>query len=278
MDEKIDLEIYKGQLPAPIERLESLLTQAGTSIIKAAFANSFFVKPTAARKRTPYFPDFARCSLKHHPGKKRGETTDWKGRAVKMDDNSRAQLAWKMYTGRPVVRRSGYGVRHIWGHPWDPDAYTAGWNLCYMPFWVGMLTEDQHPHADLQQAIKQASWDIFFAENPVCKPPAFVKSPYFDLASALCSQPIRLLGKTEMNSISDSAKRSESIVDIVREIRHERHQSWKNLQKAVRALMDLPHQPFGTKNVASSSKSAVRLMQKETGAPLHSLKDVLDSL
>ena len=135
-----------------------------------------------------------------------------------------------------------------------------------MPFWVGMLTEDQHPHTDLQQAIKQASWDLFFAESPVCEPPLFVQDPCFDLASALCSQPIRLLGKPE------------SVKDIVREIRYERQRSWENLREAVRALMDLPHQPFSTKNVAASSKSTVRLMQKKTGMPLHSLKDVLDSM
>ena len=59
------------------------------------------------------------------------------------------------------------------GHPWNPDAFTAGWNLCYMPFWAGMLTEDQHPLPELQLAIKQASWDLYFQDNQVCEPPDF---------------------------------------------------------------------------------------------------------
>jgi len=57
-----------------------------------------------------------------------------------------------------------------------------------MPFWIGMLTEDQHPHRDLQQAVKQASWDIFFADNPVCEPPDFVRDPGFHLAGVLRGQ------------------------------------------------------------------------------------------
>ena len=71
-------------------------------------------------------------------------------------------MAWERYTGRKLSRGSGYGVRHIWGEPWNPYFYTAGWNLCYMPFWAGMLTEAQHPHEKLPDAIQQASWDLYF--------------------------------------------------------------------------------------------------------------------
>jgi len=84
-------------------------------------------------------------------------------------------------------------VRHIWGHPWDPNAYTAGWNLSYMPFWVGMLTEEQHPHPLLERAIRQASFDLFFREQPVCDPPAFVSDQGLNLPELLGDQPILLL-------------------------------------------------------------------------------------
>ena len=50
-----------------------------------------------------------------------------------------------------------------------------------MPYWAGMLTEDQHPHPELQQAIRQASWDLYFSEDPVCEIPDFVKNPGGDL-------------------------------------------------------------------------------------------------
>ena len=71
---------------------------------------------------------------------------------------------------------------------------------------------------------------------------------------------------------------SGSPEDALRVIRTEHHQSWKNLRKAVRALMDQPHESFGTRNVAASSKSTVRRMQRETGLPLDRLKDMLDSM
>ena len=34
-----------------------------------------------------------------------------------------------------------------------------------MPFWAGMLTEEQHPHPELERAIRQASWDLYFRDN-----------------------------------------------------------------------------------------------------------------
>ena len=188
-----DFEMFEDELPAPIGTLEKLLCEAGKSIVQAAFAYSFFVHPDAVRKCAICFPTFARYSKKHYLNKKKGEHADWEGVQVKLDDNSRPQQAWGQYTGRSVIRKSGYGVRHIWGHPWDPNAFTAGWNLCYMPFWIGMLTEDQHPHSDLQQAVKQASWELFFANDPVCEPPSFVKDPGFDLAGALREQKIRVI-------------------------------------------------------------------------------------
>ncbi len=40
-------------------------------------------------------------------------------------------MAWAWYT-RPLVRGVGYSIGHIWGHPYDPFAFTAGWNLAYM--------------------------------------------------------------------------------------------------------------------------------------------------
>lgn len=66
--------------------------------------------------------------------------------------------------------------------------------------------------------------------------------------------------------------------DMVREIRAARHQSWKNLRKAARALLDLPHEPFGTAKVEASSKSTVRTIQRATGMSLDRLLEVLDSM
>ena len=115
------------------------------------------------------------------------------GREVKLGDNAKAQQAWARYTGRQIKRASGYGVRHVWGHPWDPDAFTAGWNLCYMPYWAGMLTERQHAHPELEKAVRQAAWDLYFGGDPVSAPPGFVTDPGVDLDAMLDGQPILLL-------------------------------------------------------------------------------------
>ena len=197
----VKTRIHTGDLVPPIQALEGYLQQGGTTILRAAFEHSFFTSPARVRSRTPYFPNRARLSRKFYPGMGRGENAIWDGRTVILGDNAYAQQAWQRYTGRRIYRGSGYSVRHIWGHPWNPDAFTAGWNLCYMPFWAGMLTEKQHPHAELQRAVRQASWDLFFRGNPVCSPPDFVKDPGVDLASVLGGQPLLILVDETKDSI-----------------------------------------------------------------------------
>ena len=190
--------VHTGELVLPIQAMEDFFQKGGTTILRAAFEHSFFVDPAKVRDKTPYFPDRARFSRKHYPGKGRGDKGTWYGRTVILGDNAYAQQAWQRYTGRRIYRGSGYSVRHIWGHPWNPDAFTAGWNLCYMPFWAGMLTERQHPHPELRQAVQQASWDLFFRDNPVCTPADFVKDPGMDLDTVLRDQPLLMLvGETE---------------------------------------------------------------------------------
>ena len=178
------------------------------------------------------------------------------------------------------MRGSGYGVRHIWGNPWDPEFYTAGWNLCYMPFWAGMLTEDQHPHEELQAAIKKASWDLYFRSNPVCQPPDSVKDPNLksDLNSLLNGQPILILQKATRSegAAKDSQVSPMDAVERIKEIRSQSHQSWSNIRKAARALQDLEHEPFGTLNVESSSKSCVRKICAETGLSSAEIETLMD--
>lgn len=187
------IESWQGPLPSPIDALEQLLQQGGSTIVRAAFQYSFFAHPDAVRRQTPWYPERAGTSREHYPGGTRGDTATWQGRSVTLGDNGYAQQAWAKYTGRKIERRSGFGVRHIWGNPWDADAFTAGWNLCYMPFWAGMLTEKQHPHPQLEAAVRQAAWNLYFRVDPVCDPPEFVTNPGIDLGHLLGTQPIRVL-------------------------------------------------------------------------------------
>gem|GEM_PF-1928419 len=266
---KIDQEDYCGPLPNPISVLEELLARAGLSLIEAALRYSFFIAPEAVRARCPYFPKRARMSRQHYPGGDRGDRALWGGREVILGDNARAQMAWARYTSRPIERGSGYGVRHIWGNPWDPNAFTAGWNLCYMPYWLGMLTEDQHPHPAVARVIQQVSFDLYFRERPVCARPEYVRDPGMDLAALIASNPVRLLRPTAAAKQGQSLLAASSIepstaMQKVIEIRKQRSQSWSNLRKAACALLEQPHEPFGTRNVEASAKSVVRTMMRES--------------
>ena len=266
----LEIKLHCGSLPHPISALEDYFQTGEVSLIQAAFAHSYFIHPGSVREKVVYFPDRARRSREHYPGLDKGEKAVWSGNGRKvdvvLDDNQRAQMAWARYTGHPLARGSGYSVRHIWGQPWDPDAFTAGWNLCYMPFWAGMLTEEQHPHEELEQAIRQASWDLYFRKDPVCEPPGFVKDPGFDLDSRLSDQPILVLHRsTQKQSREAKPTGSEgNIIDAVIEIRRQARQSWTNISKAALSLQGLEHEPFGTRNVENSAKSCVRKIHRET--------------
>jgi hypothetical protein len=272
------LQVYDGPLPEPISILESLLTAAGSSLIKATFDYCFFVSPEAVRAKCPYFPERARLSREHYSGSLSGQSADWNGRTVVLGDNRRAQRAWAAYTKRAVARSSGYGVRHIWGHPWDPDAFTAGWNLCYMPFWLGMLTEEQHPHPFVQKLIQQVSFDLFFKSGCVSTVPSYVSDPGLDLERFLDGHKIQILGKSAAKRIPQPIDADVSPLEKVKMIRRQRSQSWANLLKAANDLRGLPHAPFGTANVKSNSRSVVRLILRETGLELDALAQMLEAL
>ncbi|MYJ46872.1 MAG: hypothetical protein F4070_04345 [Acidimicrobiales bacterium] len=64
----IRIEPWQVPLPAPINVLEQLLRQGGTTIVRAAFAYSFFAHPDVVRGRTPWYPERARTSREHCPG------------------------------------------------------------------------------------------------------------------------------------------------------------------------------------------------------------------
>jgi hypothetical protein len=180
-------------------------------------------------------------------------------------------MAWQRYTGRALSRGTGFGLRHLWGHPWDPAAFTAGWNLAYMPHWAGMLTESQHPHVLIQKAVRQASWDLFFRENPVCTPPSFVFDPGMDLGELLAGQSLLVLAPD-----GGASRRQGSVEEVVRALRVESRQSWSNIGKAIAMLRGETHEPFGTINVEGSAKSAVRKMCRETGLDLDELSEVVE--
>ena len=149
-----------------------------------------------------------------------------------------------------------------------------------MPFWAGMMTEEQHPHPELKQAVRQAAWDLYFRENPVCEPPDFVEDPGVDLESILGEQPLLILvGETTgtTTSVLSPDSSNAEVVARVKEIRRDRNQSWLNIRKAARSLQGKGHDPFGTPNVGASAKSDVRRIQRETRLSPAQLEDLLNS-
>ncbi|MCB0966076.1 MAG: hypothetical protein KDB37_04520 [Ilumatobacter sp.] len=278
----VAVRAFSDDLPSPIDTLERHLRDGGVSLVQAVFENTFFASPDAVRARSPYFPGHARRSREHYPGLDIGAAAEWEGQPVKLGSNGRAQMAWEKYSGWPIQRGSGYGVRHIWGHPWDPIAFTAGWNLAYMPFWAGMLTEDQHPHPLVQLAIKQAGWELYFRTDPVCAPPAFVDDPGLDLDEVLGDQPL-LIATSPPKSTAARGRAPVELnglgpADAVIAIRRQLGNSWSNLRKAVQALQGVDHEPFGTPNVEATSKSHVRRIMRETGLGLTELSAVIEKL
>ncbi len=273
-----EVRVHLGDVPHPVSVLEDYFLNGGVSLIQATFANTYFIDADSVRNKAVYYPDRARRSRHHYPGLDKGRRAIWSGngRTVTLDVNQRAQMAFERYTGRPLNRGIGYSVRHIWGHPWNPDAFTAGWNLCYMPYWAGMLTEDQHPHEQLKQATRQASWDLYFRCNSVCEPPEFVNDPGLDLDSLLDGLPLLTLQKNTRNKAhKPKANVSENqAFNRVKEIRKQAHQSWRNIHKAARSLQGLEYEPFGTSNVESSAKSCVRKITKETGLSLQDIEAI----
>ena len=279
------LHIHDGPIVSAIQSLEDYFHEGGVSLIQAAFARSYFVHPDKVRARTPYYPNRARRSNRYYPGHKKGDDAIWHSdlREVKLDDNQYAQSAWEGYTGRRIMRGSGYGLRHIWGNPWDPDAFTAGWNFCYMPFWAGMLTEKQHMLLELEQAFRQVSWDLYFKDDPVCELPDFVENPNVDLMSVLDGQPILIMDKevSSNSTLSESNKSHgfdgvEGVFERVKSIRKQRNQSWRNIRKATKALQGKEYGLFGTKNVESGAKSDTRKICRETGLSFAQLEALLD--
>ncbi|MXZ02606.1 MAG: hypothetical protein F4Y88_02705 [Chloroflexi bacterium] len=277
--------VNPNNITPPTESLEYYFRAGGVTIIQAAFSHSFFIDPESVRGNTPSHPDRARMSREHYPGKGRGQIATWQddGRTVKLGDNAYAQIAWRRYTSCPMQRGTGYGVRHIWGHPWNPDAFTAGWNLCYMPFWAGMLTENQHPLSDLQLAIKQASWDLYFRENQVCDPPEFVKDQGIDLHQVLDGQRLLIMAPKEPEPVVVSIDETRTLdhsglnqLEKVKAIRTQTNRSWVSIYKGVLAIQGKAHEPFGTTKVAASSKSIVRRILRETGLTEIELETLLE--
>jgi hypothetical protein len=152
-----------------------------------------------------------------------------------------------------------------------------------MPFWLGMLTEDQHPYPDLVRAIQQASYDLYFRDRPVCERPEYVVDHGLDLGAMLGNASIQILMP---EAKADAVVRRERVPTVLPDdptnrvvaIRKMTNASWSNILKAISALEGRADVAFGTPNVASSSKSITRRMLRETGLSLRQLRQIVEEV
>ena len=148
-----------------------------------------------------------------------------------------------------------------------------------MPFWAGMLTEDQHPLPELQTAIKQASWDLYFRDDPVCDAPDFVEDQDVDLSGMLDGQPILIMAAEPAVASNNSHALDLSgfnQFEQVKAIRVHTNWSWLSIYKGVLAIQGKQYEPFGSTNVEATSKSIARKILRETGLSTSELQAFLE--
>ena len=150
-----------------------------------------------------------------------------------------------------------------------------------MPFRAGMLTERQHPHPMLEAAIREAAWDLYFRDDPVCAPPEYAANPGIDPDAILRGQPMLVFAGGSARADRRTLSSGSPVDDIdacIRETRRASRQSWSNLLKAVKSLQGKPNEPFGTRNVQATARSTVRRIQRETRWELAALECRLTTL
>lgn len=154
---------------------------------------------TRRTKSAAWFPDCVRGSRQYHKGKQKKDQSVWEGLTVKVCDNTQARLAFASFSGLLMAgykegRIRGYHVAHIWERVYDPECFTAGWNLCLMPGFLKLFTEQQDRIPLLHQVIQQAAFDLYFKDGAVGLPtPAFVTESGIDLVAQFPSMTLNLL-------------------------------------------------------------------------------------
>jgi hypothetical protein len=141
-------------------------------------SHTYFIDPQKIRTlikehgHAAVFPKCVRASREHHPGAARGHQSIWLKQEVRVYDNSKARLAFArisklVLSGDRPNRVRGYHVAHVWGRVFDPQFFTAAWNLCLIPGFLKLSTEEQDSIPLLKCIIQQAAFDTYFAKKAI---------------------------------------------------------------------------------------------------------------
>jgi hypothetical protein len=162
-------------------------------VAEALLRHTYFIHPRRIRERreqtgsAAWFPNHVRMSNEYHPGARRKGRSSWEGREVVVCDNNQARRVFGAFTGLVMSgnqegRIRGYHVAHIWERVYDPDCFTAGWNMCLMPGFLKLFTEQQDRIELLHQVVQQAAFDLYFKDGTIGLPtPVYVSNPGLDL-------------------------------------------------------------------------------------------------
>jgi len=85
---------------SPLRVFEWATGKTDAEVVRIVLNASLFIHPSVVRRTPVMSADCVRGSNTHHPGKKKGDVSIWKGRQVKVCDNTTARVAFGRYIGR----------------------------------------------------------------------------------------------------------------------------------------------------------------------------------
>ncbi|NOK37136.1 hypothetical protein [Corallococcus exercitus] len=179
------MDVPQLLVASPLEVFEWVTGKKDAEVVQLVLKASLFIPPGKVRRKPVMLPDCVRTSNAHHPGKRKGDTSDWKGRTVKVCDNTTARNAFGRYIGRSMNGESrevavGWEVAHIWGTVHDPEYFTAGWNMYLIPGFLRVLTEEQAQIPLFARCLHFVAWNLFF-KDPVAVPAILPPPPSTDV-------------------------------------------------------------------------------------------------
>ena len=169
------MEIQKLLEASPLAIFEWATGKPEDEVTRIVMNASLFIHPEAVRRKPVQYPNSVRSSKIHHSGKKLHETSKWQDQDVKVRGNLRARMAFGRYINRKLngKRRDvaiGWDIAHIWGRVYDPEYFTAGWNIVLIPSFLRVLTEEQSNLPVFSKCLQSLAWRLFFEKNPVAAP------------------------------------------------------------------------------------------------------------
>lgn len=160
---------------SPLEVFAIATGKKPEEALKTVLDMSLFLAPDIVRKLPAQFPDCVRESREHHPGVHKGGLSTWRGKPVHVWDNTKARNAFGKYIGKSMGGQNrgvaiGWEIAHVWGRVFDPEYFTAGWNMVLMPGFLRLMTEEQSQLKVFSDSLQFLAHRLYFSERSVFMP------------------------------------------------------------------------------------------------------------